>query len=230
MKLNLLTQNSKIKKSGSNDVAVYNFGIPAFQSKTGERTCPMAGACASGCYAKSGAYLFSNVAAKFESRFEATKSNDFDVLIQSDLDLIKSKNRANKKIFIRIHDSGDFYSESYLEKWLDIIQANPELSFYAYTKQVSMFKTIKRFLPSNFDLIFSFGGKQDHLIDRSTDRHSMVFESNESLMAEGYANASLEDLTALGVNHRIGLVFHHAKKFSNTLWNSVLNKQASEAV
>lgn len=219
MKLQLLSQNSKLKKSGDASSVAFNFGIPAFISKTGEKTCPNAGVCASGCFAKSGAYLFSNVAKKFEERFEATKSQDFEVLLQADLDLIKNRYLGKKDILIRIHDSGDFYSQDYLMKWLDIMQSNPDIDFYAYTKQVSMLKTAPH-LP-NFKVIFSFGGKQDHLIDVTKDRHSVVFETNESLVAEGYSNASLNDLVAIGLNHRIGLVFHHAKKFTNTLWSKV---------
>lgn len=221
MKLNLLTQNSKIKNSSHGESVVFNFGIPAFLSKTGEKTCPMAGVCASGCYAKSGAYLFSNVAKKFEQRFEASKSQDFGLMIQADLNKIKNKYLGKKNILIRIHDSGDFYSQVYFESWLDIIQTNPDLKFYAYTKQVAMIKEATSLLPSNFKVIFSFGGKQDALIDTAKDRHSLVFESQDLLIKAGYSNATLDDLTALGLNHRIGLVFHHAKNFSNTLWSKV---------
>lgn len=221
MKLQLLTQNSKIKSSGDGQSVVFNFGIPAFRSKSGEATCPNAGVCASGCYAKSGAYLFSNVAAKFESRFEATKDKDFGLMIQTDIDKIKNKYLGEKRVLIRIHDSGDFYSKEYLEKWLDIIQTNSEIEFYAYTKQVSLFKSITQYVPENFKLIFSFGGKEDHLIDTTKDRHSLVFETEDLLIKSGYSNASVNDLTALDLNHRIGLVFHHAKNFSNTLWNKV---------
>lgn len=227
MKLQLLTQNSKIKSSGDGQSVVFNFGIPAFRSKTGEATCPNAGVCASGCYAKSGAYLFSNVAAKFESRFEATKDKDFGLMIQVDINKIKAKYLGKKRILIRIHDSGDFYSNDYVMKWLDIMYCNSEIEFYAYTKQVSLFKSIGRYLPDNFKLIFSFGGKEDHLIDTTKDRHSLVFETEDLLIKAGYSNASVNDLTALYINHRIGLVFHHAKNFSNTLWNKV-NTQTKE--
>jgi hypothetical protein len=228
-KLNLLTQNSKIKFSGGGQSVVFNFGIPAFLSKSGVKTCPNAGVCATGCYARSGAYLFSNVAKKFEERFQATKRNSFGLEIQADLDKIL-KRYGTKKIYVRIHDSGDFYSEEYYRQWREIMIRNPEILFYAYTKQVEMFKRLAPLKPKNFILTFSFGGKQDHLIDVKNDRHSMVFESKSILKNQGYVNASEHDLQSLGPNKKVGLVFHHAKNFENTRWSEVSNKKTSEVL
>ena len=228
MKLNLLSQNSKIKKSflaDGREAVVFNFGIPAFKSQSGEFTCPNASACATGCYARSGAYLFSNVAKKFESRFEATKLDSFGAEIQKDLDSIKKKYLGKAKIFIRIHDSGDFYSPEYLAKWIKIMLVNADLNFYAYTKMISLFKKSSGVNSvKNFSYIFSFGGREDHLI-KSTDRHSMVFSSTSDLEKHSYADTSSNDLIALGENKKIGLVFHHAKNFDNTTWGQILEKQ-----
>lgn len=225
-KLNLLTQNSKIKKSGSSSVLVYNFGIPAFQSKTGLKTCPNAGLCASGCYARSGAYLFSNVAKKFEERLAITLQDNFSELMQLDIDIVIKKAKG-QKIFIRIHDSGDFYNEAYYSKWRAIMNNNPEITFYAYTKQIEMFKSLEDIKPNNFILTFSYGGKQDFLIDSKNDRHSMVFESKTQLQKLNYIDASDSDLLSLGDNKKVGLVFHHAKNYENTLWSKVTTKEES---
>jgi hypothetical protein len=214
----LLVQNSKIKKSGNNEIVVYNFGIPALKSKQGLSTCPMASKCAVGCYARSGAYLFSNAALAYENRLKAALSPQFSALIQVELNAAK-KRAKTKKIYIRIHDSGDFFSPEYFKKWLVVMLNNPEVTFYAYTKMVSFFKGIK--LPSNFILIYSLGGREDNLIDQNTDRHSRVFETIEALTNSGYVNASSDDLQALGDSPLIGLHFHHAKKWSNTSWGSV---------
>ena len=51
--MNLLTQNSKIKKTAKHfDVKLFNFSIPAYKSKSGEITCPMADKCVKFCYAQ----------------------------------------------------------------------------------------------------------------------------------------------------------------------------------
>jgi hypothetical protein len=206
-----LVRNSKIKKSAKR---TFNFGIPAYQSNTGLKTCPNAGACAKGCYALAGAYRFSNVAQAFERRLTATQSDNFIISMLADID----KQRAER---VRIHDSGDFYNEEYLNRWIKIIEARPSVLFYAYTKMISMIKRRQKDLPKNLTIIFSFGGTEDRLIDVDKDRHSLVFESVEQLQACGYADASNQDDIALGENPKIGLVYHGTKKLENTNWKKV---------
>ena len=42
--------------------------------------------------------------------------------------------------YVRIHDSGDYYSKVYLQKWIDIANLFPEIKFYSYTNSVAMLK------------------------------------------------------------------------------------------
>ena len=193
---NLLTQNSKMKRSG---VRVFNFTLPALE------TCPNAGACAKGCYAMQGAYRWSNVYKKHKANLLRTKQPEFEGEIITEV----RKKRVNR---VRIHDAGDFYDEAYLTKWVNIANACPDVEFYAYTKMVEMFKTCHYRWPDNLTIIFSYGGKQDNLIDQSRDRHSQVFACKEDLEAAGYIDASKDDSMALCKhNHRVGLVYHGAK-------------------
>ncbi len=215
--MKLLTQNSKIKKSG---VRTFNFGIPAYQSSTGLKTCPQAGACAKGCYALAGAYRFSNVAKAFEARLEATLQPDFDARMVEEIRACKAKR-------VRIHDSGDFYNYGYLAKWLSVMKQLPDVQFYAYTKQVAMFQDAQDegLLPANFTVVFSYGGLQDAMIDRKRDRHSRVFESMEALKAAGYVDTNETDDAAANPAIRcIGLVYHGTKSLSNTNWSAVETK------
>lgn len=46
--------------------------------------------------------------------------------------------RRVRKTYIRIHDSGDFYSQAYLDKWVTIIKANPAKRFYCYTTSLHL--------------------------------------------------------------------------------------------
>ena len=221
---NLLVQNSKMKKSSKDGLIVVNWTIPAFQSSTGFRTCPSAGVCVSGCYARSGTYAFGNVKSAHEAKLELTKRDDFSALMCVEIDTWLKK-RSVKHLKIRIHDAGDFYSIEYLNKWVDVMahyKDDTRVSFYAYTKQVDMFKKYRILfgIPSNFTLIFSLGGRQDALINPKTDRHAKVFESIAELQAAGYADGTDNDLVAaIGASNKIGLVFHHAKKWENTAWN-----------
>jgi hypothetical protein len=220
---NLLTQNGKMKKSSQNGITNVNWTIPAFQSSTGLKTCPNAGLCSIGCYARSGAYMFSNVKRAHEAKLALTQSDTFVGLIIADIDLWLKK-RNTKHLKVRIHDAGDFYSVSYLDKWVKIMnhfETDSRVSFYAYTKQVELFKTSKG-IPSNFTVIFSQGGKQDHLIDITKDRHARVFQTIEALESAGYQNGTEDDMVAAcGKSNKIGLVFHHAKSWENTAWDKV---------
>ena len=211
----LLVKNAKITSSNTNEYSVYNFGLPAYESASGLKTCPAAGACAKGCYAKQGAYVWTPVAAAYEWRLEQTlKSNFSDIMSEAVAVKLKSALRTNKTLVLRIHDSGDFYSLDYVHKWLKVMLKFPQVKFYAYTKQVKLFNSLKKMgiMPDNFTIIYSEGGIFDKLIDNSSDRHSRVFESVEVLTAAGYADAHKDDLVAaLGKSNKIGLVYHGHK-------------------
>lgn len=210
----LLTKNSKIKNS-ENQVykRIYNFTIPALKTDDGFMTCPNASACAVGCYARERAYTWPKVKAKHKSNFLATQSEDFTEIMTLEIKLFKPD-------LVRIHDAGDFYNAEYLEKWITIAKLNPNVKFYAYTKMVSLLKRRRLFpdYPSNLITIFSLGGKEDHLIDVNTDRHSRVFESQEKLESFGYVDTSHDDTQAIGDNPKIGLVYHGLKKIEKTGW------------
>lgn len=192
--MELLTQNSKLKKTSKiNNVRVFNFGIPA------QDTCLWAGDCIKYCYASKGAYIWSNVKPAFQRRLEATKQDNFPQVMIAEI----TKRKAD---VIRIHDSGDFYSREYLHKWFKVMESMPHVKFYAYSKSLPLLQGVK--LPDNFTLIKSEGGKRDDLIDASVDRHARIFKSEAELIASGYANASENDLIAIGNNPKIGLLSH----------------------
>ncbi len=220
--MKLLTQNAKMKKSGGDKFALYNFGIPALISADGTKTCPNAGACAVGCYARQGAYVWPAVKAAYEARFQATKNAaTFYLLMVDEIKTkLKSADKQGKTLVIRIHDAGDFYSREYFDTWIGIIQSFPKVKFYAYTKQVEMLRG--ETLPKNFKLNFSFGGKQDALIQK-TDSNSKVFRSRAELDAAGYIDTSEDDSFAFSdvKTRRIGLVYHGAKGFDKTRWGGV---------
>mgnify|MGYP003134822567 FL=1 len=201
--MNLLTQNSKLKKtSKSLGLRVFNFGIPAYKSASGKLTCPFADACVKFCYAKKGAYIWSNVQPAFEKRYQLSKTDDF--VNKMNQEIIKKK-----PDYVRVHDSGDYYSKAYLQKWLDIAMHNPSVRFYSYTNMVAMFQ--KTDLPENYDVIFSDSGKQKHLIRTSKDRYTNIFTSEQKLNRAGFVNASKIDLYAtkwFNKNNKIGLIFH----------------------
>ena len=200
----LLTQNSKMRKTGNAKVRVFNWTIRAGVS------CPYAGACnkVGTCYAQSGAYQFGNVRRKHEANLEFTKSPFFVRSMTTEIGRI-SKRLAKQGItmVVRIHDAGDFYSMDYLLNWIEIIRAFPNVTFYCYTKSVPLFKRLPGKLPWNFVVNYSMGGIADRWVDETSDRHVHIFESEEQLVAAGYTRNDEDDHLAFepGIV-RIGLV------------------------
>jgi hypothetical protein len=193
-----LSTNEKLKRSG-----IYSWGIPAYKSASGMVTCPGAKSCIVGCYAKNGRYAMPNVKLAQEKRLALSLTDSFVETIDAEL-------KARKVNKLRVHDSGDFYSLEYLNKWIEIARLNPKTLFYAYTKMIPLLKMVSDF-PGNFVIIKSFGGKWDDQIDPETDRHSKVFSTIDALKVAGYADVTELDERAFGDNPKIGLVYHGPK-------------------
>ncbi len=195
----LLRQNSKLKKSSKNGVRIVQWSLPAYKVRQGPHAgavvCPMAGSCgkAGGCYAQQGAYVWKSAKDSHTKNYELSLSNEFQDSMQDDVR--RHKNRAskkNEKLVVRIHDAGDFYSLDYIRKWCEVMVANPDVQFYAYTKMVRLLKGLAPTLPSNFTVIYSEGGMQDSHIDVKVDRHSRVFSTEQELLDAGDDHAMLE--------------------------------------
>jgi len=199
--MNLLTQNAKLKKTSTkNNMRVMNFSLPAYKTITGKTVCPFAKDCIKYCYAQKGNYKYPSVIKGLNNRYELSKTADFIPKMNATIIL-------ERPTHVRIHDSGDFYSPEYLQKWVDIATQNKDVIFYAYTKSIKFFINGLK-LPKNLKIIFSEGSKTDNLINTAKDRHARIFKSKELLEAAGYVNASDNDLKAITDNKKVGLVYH----------------------
>ena len=161
----------------------------------------MAGDCKDFCYARKGAYIWSNVNKAHEERYAFSKTDDFVPVMIAEI----KRKRAD---YIRVHDSGDYYSQAYMAKWFAIADALPYVRFYSYTNMVDLVQ--RSYVPDNFDFIFSDSGKQSHLINPRVHRHTKIFSVGSD--SGDYVNASEYDLYATRWfsldNHKVGLVYH----------------------
>ena len=73
------------------------------------------------------------------------------------------------KQLVRVHESGDFFTENYLKAWLMVAKQRPQQTFYAYTKSLGMWLNLQDIIPSNFYLTASYGGTLDYLIPKHQD-------------------------------------------------------------
>jgi hypothetical protein len=67
---------------------------------------------------------------------------------------------------VRIHESGDFFTELYFRAWLQVAKDNPNLKLYAYTKSLGMWYESRHNIPENMYLTASVGGTLDYLLPK----------------------------------------------------------------
>jgi hypothetical protein len=79
-------------------------------------------------------------------------------------DIVTQYLNNRKEKYVRIHESGDFYNQEYLDHWKWIAILNPRKKFYAYTKSFHLKFGHNHLIP-NLRIIQSYGSKWDHLID-----------------------------------------------------------------
>lgn len=205
--MRLLTQNAKLKRTSKIEgERVLNFSIPAYKSATGKVTCPYAGPCKDFCYAQKRFYKMTNVKKSHEQKLLYTLRPDFAELMIAELKL-------EWPTYVRIHDSGDFYSKEYIHKWFDVMNTMKDIKFYAYTNSIRFFEAddVKPFIPDNFDLIYSTSGVDADRIDYKRHRHAKIFDNRLTLFESGYVSASKSDLRAtkwFTKTNKIGLIFH----------------------
>jgi hypothetical protein len=80
--------------------------------------------CRSKCYAVNLMKAYTNVRNKYERNFEFSQTDEF---VPHMVDNIPSG-------IMRIHVSGDLYSKGYVNKWIEIAKARPDVTFYLYTR------------------------------------------------------------------------------------------------
>jgi len=116
--LTLITQgNTKLGPK-----LIWGFNIPALS------TCPgHSEVCSSVCYALSGHYTFTSVRDKYDQNLRRTKEDSFVD------DMVDEITRARAQVF-RPHSSGDMYSVTYIQKWINIATRCPDTRFFIYTR------------------------------------------------------------------------------------------------
>jgi Gene product 88 len=200
--------NEKLEKTSGESYKVIGFGIPAdynfILDGQNANTCPQASACRGVCYAKQGRYTMGAVV---NARLHNLKRSLTPSFIQDTVHDLKRKGSYN---VVRVHDSGDFYNQEYLDKWLDVARLVPDKVFYAYTKSVGLDFSRN---PDNFRIVQSVGGMMDERIDYSRP-HARIFSSHDDRIAAGYVDGNVNDIPAIEGVIRIGLVYHGVRKLT----------------
>lgn len=221
-----MTQNSELREIGA-----YNWTLPALHARLSDgtlvKTCPSAGACAQFCYARNGTFRFPAVKAAHVRNLELVLT-DLDAWRERMTDELRHKRYVGKHV--RIHDSGDFFTDEYTAAWLRIASDIPTTTFYAYTKEVARFKRmVEGRAPANFLWLYSMGGREDHLVDLENDRHAEVFPSEQALADAGYFNQEESDLLAVHApTNKIGIVANNIPAYKKRMGERTFGSVQSE--
>jgi hypothetical protein len=202
--------NSKMEKTAKvlqkhtgRRAKVVSFNLPASidfsVNGVGFNTCPQAGACKAVCYARQGQFVSTNA---IQLRIDNLWSTFRETFVDEMADEI------GKATHVRIHDSGDFYSQSYLDSWIAIARRRPDVVFYAYTKSLHLDWNNA---PDNLRIVQSEGGKLDRLIDYQKPHSRIVVD-----VPTGYVNgnAELADVPAIDGTVNIALPYHGQRKLT----------------
>jgi len=97
-----------------------------------------------GCYALKEQKRFPSIVEAREARYEVSKnSKAFRQVAIAELQ------KYGKK-YVRVHASGEFYSQEYVDTWEAIAKELPHLTFFTYTKRMEDFKFDKLKALPNF--------------------------------------------------------------------------------
>jgi hypothetical protein len=125
---------------GNRKMSAATFSLPAAKSCPGKTS-----ACVANCYARKAEKAYPTVLPSHKRNMAETRRPDFVPLM---VDLITKKAPR----FFRIHESGDFYSQAYLDKWCTICKSCPGTKFLAFTKSFHLNFSNR---PENLTVIWS---------------------------------------------------------------------------
>jgi len=203
--LKLSKGNAKLGKD------VYVFSLPAGYSCPGARDCKSRAVVTNGkakvvdgkhtrfrCFAASQEAQYPQTREARWHNYELLRARKTAPQMATEL-LLTLPDKADK---VRIHASGDFFSQAYFDAWLRVARSRPQTTFYAYTKSIKYW--IKRIdkIPENFILTASHGGSQDQWIGPNMRTATVV-----------YSEQTAADL-GLEIDHDDSLAMKHGPDFA----------------
>ncbi|MCX5977324.1 MAG: hypothetical protein NTV33_10990 [Coprothermobacterota bacterium] len=143
---------------------IMTFSLPTIE------TCPGALECVDYCYAGRPEIRFLRTKISRHRNLAMTKMPEFPEILDNVISIAKKHGVT----IVRPHEAGDFYDIQYVTAWLNVMAAHPDVAFYTYTRSAHFDLS---HLPRNFNLLYSLGGKYDHLIPESA-RRCIVYKEN----------------------------------------------------
>lgn len=200
-------EKMKITEAEHPELMFRCFSLPACAT-----CCPNAGKCKEGCYAKKGRMACPTAQNAYYENYDMVVDGSLWKQLDAEITVLECKaEREHKQLRIRVHDSGDFFSVEYANRWMDVMRNHPDVVFYAYTKMVNMFKygsSIK--MADNFHYVLSYGGLEDENI-QDYDRKAIVI-SEDMDVPLGYVDGSHDDYYASEPSYEKIALYYHGPK------------------
>jgi len=166
-----------VKNKKYYDGIVYEFNLPSGWS------CPFASDCLVKVDQNTGKFNNQSKSYKCYSasseRFPSVRKsrwNNFNYVKENNVPIIPKDCKA-----IRIHASGDFFSQKYFDMWINLAKNNTHIEFWAYTKSINYWVNRFNEIPTNLQLTASYGGKFDDLIKLHNLKNVKVYNSLQEI-------------------------------------------------
>ena len=172
-----------VSPNGKTPTIANTFGLPAGK----DFSCPnQTPTCAKVCYAGKLEKVYKGVRNVLISNWEQLKDANRDEMIVLLNDMIadfkKDCDKRNAEKLFRIHWDGDFFSDEYAYAWKQVINNNPDVKFWVYTRVPTAAIILNNI--DNLSLYFS------------TDKDNLDHAKNMSVL--GIRLAYLADTFAIG--------------------------------
>ena len=173
--------NKKLKGNARVSFLIWN--LPAVI------TCPFRTVnCEGFCYALKAERQYPSCKKSRRDHLKIAMSDNFvlRMIFTISAELERPANKEKKVVF-RIHESGDFFNKSYVEKWFEIMdyfKNNKNIVFVAYTKSVKFFDGVS--IPENMALLAS-------VWDDTTPENLDIIARNNFRIYTAYSGELLEN-------------------------------------
>jgi hypothetical protein len=197
-----LIETISISKGNKKLKNISSFSLPPVAS------CLFHTYCSDKCYAKKAYRAYPNTKNAYDRNFRVAKEN-LENLKKQLMEYLRSYNGD----YFRIHVSGDYYSQEYLNMWIEVCKENPNIHFMSFTKCYTFDYDGK---PDNMEVIFStFDSMPSGTSDKIRNKYNKpIAHAGDSNPDESYYNNCADDCSQckicwnLSENNR-GVFFHY---------------------
>ena len=179
-----------VSPNGKTATIANSFGLPAGKAYS----CPSAtSVCEKTCYAGKLEKVFKGVKVVLIHNWELLKDANLEVMTALLTEMIlgfrKDCDKRNAPKLFRIHWDGDFFSDTYTYAWKSVVENNPDIQFWVYTRVKESALILKDI--SNLSLYYStdddnaeIGAELKTIHDIRLAYLGETFQASESKMLE----------------------------------------------